>query len=161
MAQKNMAQSTSFGAIHPTYGPQRWRPYSPWCTATVAKPLQVYDYSWSDLQSLSWPSGAPLLTVSQALGLTAHLVQLLIIDLKTTEDVGRVRGRGQGAAHITIGIAEYIDPHWGHLADIRGCWQGEAVVEKGQGPGPANSIIEDKTCIRMQHIQQKMPTRDL
>ena len=83
-------------------------------------PLQVYDYSWSDLQSLSWPSGAPLLTVSQALGLTAHLVQLIIIDLKTTDDVGRVRFGGGASQLVQLSALTPTGDIWQTSEDV--CW---------------------------------------
>jgi hypothetical protein len=51
---------------------------------------QVQDYSWEQLQALAWPTGEQLLTVSEAVAQVQDLVQLLIIDVKTSADVSRV-----------------------------------------------------------------------
>jgi hypothetical protein len=50
----------------------------------------VQDWTWTDLQDLAWPSGDHLLTVAEAVAQVQQSVELLIVDVKTSDDVDRV-----------------------------------------------------------------------
>jgi hypothetical protein len=46
--------------------------------------------TWGDLQVITWPSGQPILTVQSAVEQVQHEVAMLILDIKTSDDVSRV-----------------------------------------------------------------------
>lgn len=60
------------------------------CCDLQNKTLQIQDVTWAQLQDLTWPTGEHLLTVVEAVALVQAQAQVLIIDLKTSPDVGRV-----------------------------------------------------------------------
>lgn len=52
--------------------------------------LQVQDWTWAELQDRTWPSGDPLLTVAEAVAQVQQFVDLLIVDVKASDDINRV-----------------------------------------------------------------------
>lgn len=52
---------------------------------------QVQDFTWAELQGLKWPSGEVLMTLAEAVAHVKPLAELVIIDIKPSDDVSRVR----------------------------------------------------------------------
>lgn len=51
---------------------------------------QVQDWTWAELQDRAWPSGDHLLTVADAAAQVQQFVDLLIVDVKASDEINRV-----------------------------------------------------------------------
>lgn len=60
--------------------------------------VKVQDFTWAELQGLSWPSGEVLMTLAEAVAHVKPLAELVIIDLKPSDDVSRVLMASNGSA---------------------------------------------------------------
>jgi hypothetical protein len=122
------------------------------CLLTPPLKPQVSQYTWQQLQGLSWPGGERLLSVAQAVALVQDRVRLLIVDVKSSAAPGAKVGEGGGGA-LCAGCEH--TPAWsacGVIHDAAHSWPAAQVVAQGSADSDvteADALLAELRQLRL------------